>query len=832
MTLPAQTAHVEYFGDDSVGPFTYDWRIDSAGEMEVRVNSTVKTRDVHYTLSGIGNENGGNVTFITGQEPTTGAIVALRRIVDFDQLLDLVPNSALPAESVEARLDQLTKMMALINEEMGRTPTLRPGVKSAFRGLELPHPDSLSLLGNGKKVLSWNDAENTLILREFGNADELVGLISSTLETATFGGLPAAGDIATLRYVTDSVRGVWVDQGDHFYHLTGEWVDAKGFGCKGDGTTDDTLAIRSAISDCPQFGTVIFPPGVYLTSGWDISGRDDITFLGLGNPKIRHYEDGPNELNPGNEVIILADTCNNITIRGLTFDLNGQTDFGGILFYDSTNIRIEHNVFLFSDAPTPAHDYYAIIFGLGVGLSSNIYIRNNLVNGSVIEVNKAERVWIENNVSVNSLTNGIVWASLAEGNVCRDYHIHNNIVVNARGAAISVSYDAEPVNQTVERLSIRNNLVYYDNTSNDNRNAINVGDSQLILTDTGSIWNDIHICDNYIIWTTTASAVNSPDLIHVGLSQNGTGTMKRVSVKGNYIDGGYSDDSSRLDSAGILTQFIDQLNISNNHIRNFTTGIKYVAAGDASGSNGAVSIISMNIIQEIGESGLFLQGAVSAHESLICMGNIIQNTGLDMSATYPAIVLDRLISHSIFMGNYINASDASAGIVEDSGNIGNIYIGNRILNPSSKVVKDSPNVNTTAVGTGAATSGTDLQTVAVHAQTMGINGAVRVHAHGSVTDSAGANKSVKLFWGTTELAELAYVGAAEGEWSFDAIIQNDAAENAQQITVRGYNGTTLEVMDVLTSTQNTASAVIVKTQGTTADNNDEITSEVLRVDPL
>lgn len=59
------------------------------------------------------------------------------------------------------------------------------------------------------------------------------------------------------------------------------WVDVKASGARGNGTTDDTNAINSAISGSPEGSTIWFPPGTYLVSS-TIVLLPKRTYLGAG----------------------------------------------------------------------------------------------------------------------------------------------------------------------------------------------------------------------------------------------------------------------------------------------------------------------------------------------------------------------------------------------------------------------------------------------------------------------------------------------------------------------------------------------------------------------
>jgi hypothetical protein len=88
------------------------------------------------------------------------------------------------------------------------------------------------------------------------------------VDSFTKANLPPAGTAGRLARLTDDVRGLWMDQGTQWFSLSGEVVNVKEFGAKGDGVTDDTAAIQQVFNLAADPAVrplrVWFPRGEYL----------------------------------------------------------------------------------------------------------------------------------------------------------------------------------------------------------------------------------------------------------------------------------------------------------------------------------------------------------------------------------------------------------------------------------------------------------------------------------------------------------------------------------------------------------------------------------------
>lgn len=114
MTVSSDTNSVTYSGNGSTTVFPYSFKIfentdlivtliDDATEVE-----TVQTLTTDYTVSGAGNNSGGNVTFVTA--PASGKTVKIERNLAFTQTTVYTENDAFPAKSHEDALDRLTML--------------------------------------------------------------------------------------------------------------------------------------------------------------------------------------------------------------------------------------------------------------------------------------------------------------------------------------------------------------------------------------------------------------------------------------------------------------------------------------------------------------------------------------------------------------------------------------------------------------------------------------------------------------------------------------------------------------------------------------------------
>lgn len=116
--------------------FAYTFEIASKNDIEVLVDTTTKTVDVDYTVDGIGNSGGGNVTFFTA--PANGTVVTRIRKQPAVQSSTYTANEGFPHSRVEADYDKLWMAIQQIREQLHRSMLLPKSSALVDQGMDVP----------------------------------------------------------------------------------------------------------------------------------------------------------------------------------------------------------------------------------------------------------------------------------------------------------------------------------------------------------------------------------------------------------------------------------------------------------------------------------------------------------------------------------------------------------------------------------------------------------------------------------------------------------------------------------------------------------------------
>jgi len=254
MGVPSSAVYVKYTANGATTVFAYPFKLQSSAQLGVLVNDVVQVSG--FTISGIGADVGGNVTFSVA--PVNGAIVYLRRSSDMDR--DTTYNeSNFLVGTVNDDQDYQTMLVQEVNDKADRSFHVEQG-----SGIDTAMPDP-----QPNYLLGWNSGGSALVNIQalsgtLSNVDYKFSSVSAmSAQTGmtngalaqTFGYYTANdGGHGQYRYDSTSVATanggtiITASGGGRWLLLYDGEVHFKQFGATGDGTTDDTSAVAAALS--------------------------------------------------------------------------------------------------------------------------------------------------------------------------------------------------------------------------------------------------------------------------------------------------------------------------------------------------------------------------------------------------------------------------------------------------------------------------------------------------------------------------------------------------------------------------------------------------------
>lgn len=136
MTISSTTSRVSFAGNGSTTVFSFPYYFLDDADLVVilRVDSTgvetTKTITTHYTVTGAGDDAGGEVTMLTA--PASGETLIIYRDPSVIQETDLAENDSLPAETVEETFDRGVMIAQRLKNRLDRAVRLTEGYSSSF----------------------------------------------------------------------------------------------------------------------------------------------------------------------------------------------------------------------------------------------------------------------------------------------------------------------------------------------------------------------------------------------------------------------------------------------------------------------------------------------------------------------------------------------------------------------------------------------------------------------------------------------------------------------------------------------------------------------------
>ncbi|HHH4579708.1 TPA: phage tail fiber protein [Klebsiella michiganensis] len=357
MSVPNQTPYNIYTANGLTTVFAYEFYLISASDIQVTINGNEVTSG--YTVSGVGNTGGGEVTFLSA--PANGATVIFERVTPTYRLTDYQDNGDLLADTVNKDFDRLWMAIqrafiylgvALTRPLFGGGPFNANGYRIAnladpvneqdaatkkfvvenaniglARVLRVPEV-SVDLIPSTRirsnSLLGFNSEGNPVSIFSWTDTADLAIKLASSIGTSLVG--YSANDQAALRTVYARLK--------DFVSLHDYWYPTDG--------TDYAPALNKALSVSPN---VLIPPGKhYLKS--TVSLISGTRLIGLGPNCILSSPEAVSS-NGAEMITVLRTTgASDILLQGLTIEggcseiVSTKRAVRGVRFIECQDVRV------------------------------------------------------------------------------------------------------------------------------------------------------------------------------------------------------------------------------------------------------------------------------------------------------------------------------------------------------------------------------------------------------------------------------------------------------------------------------------------------------------
>lgn len=782
MTISNTTYRWPYTGDGSTIGFAYNNKIFQDSDLDVYVDGSLQTLSTDYTISGAGNESGGTVTFVTA--PANGASVVIIRGVPFDQEADLPDGGALPTSSIEDGLDKLTILVQQLQEELSRAPRFNPGT---IYDVSLDDPVANYFLRYGSAANTIEPVSQATLTDDDGNpiftTDDFYPRFDSV--AALIAAQPDSSAIRVTSYYGGWAATVAGPKGGFWAHKTGATNLAP---------TNGTAVSVSEIGGGDGTGSTT---GQSTQAGyfWDASGAE----WKLSKQLYTAYTFGAYGNGSNDDSTALND--------GSTF-LN--TEGGGRLLLEEGSFLVDSTVTAKSNVYLEGlGDHSQILIGTaGIDAvtmqasGSNIHIKNLRITGTSPAGDSNEKAIFGDTVSdfqvqnctIEKVNYGIKPDTCSHGDIthCR----FNDTTGTTQGTAVLLGDDPKHIIITDNTFKdIGFHCVYlsvgatYCTVGHNVMDTVAEAAINMNTLDTQNVTAHNTITDN------TMTGLAKSGIYIVGFTQHNTISLNKI----------YSPNEYGIRIEGNASYALTKQPIHNDLIGNEVYDPTLSGIEISNGSDNTI------------EGGRVTGGAAT--------GYVITTSGSDTSSYSYRNKITGVTSTGNDRG--LSLSGNTDGTKLDSSN--SVYsnttndyylISETNTEFEEQFLKDNSDYSTS--GTGADT----LATTTAPAYYLGQTGGFRITAAGTKTGTAG-NKTVEFSWDGL-LYTFHAAANDENDWRLEIEIIN-TANNAQRISYKGWNGTTM-TQGYETATKNTEGDRTMSLVGTCANGADTITQTMFLVE--
>ena len=269
MTVSNTTSRNQYASTSGQTVFPYTFEVFDKNDIVVLQNDTTLSEGTDYTVSGVGNDNGGNVTLVVGA--TIGDIITIYRDMAYQRTTDYQTSGDFLAQEVNDDFDRLwlaSQQNATNNNRTIRKPPEDPD----FLDMELP---AASLRAN--KYLSFGATGGLALTSNI--------VATETVQTGVFTPyfLPSTGSFGSITYSRQ--RGKYVRVGSFVYLSVQISLSALTVGTAAGG-----LVIRGLPYDGESISIAVDMAPISLAYGWTNAPAAGLVTTSGGAPLIALYK--------------------------------------------------------------------------------------------------------------------------------------------------------------------------------------------------------------------------------------------------------------------------------------------------------------------------------------------------------------------------------------------------------------------------------------------------------------------------------------------------------------------------------------------------------------
>lgn len=369
---------IQYIAASNQTVFSYGWPIFAATDLKVYLTGAgsepsdvddILVLNANYTVSGVGDENGGNITLTA--PASANDIITIQRLLPVERHIDYINGNAINANALNEDFDRIIMMIQDVNVYLYQ-------LIAKYQTTATIVPNELVLPILPPNYVWQGGPNNTVIAVTNDCEDDGCSTLRSELANATQGGGAGAYIVG---YYDEQLGSTTV--GDELDKLNtvvnNTLLSILQFGATNDGLTDTTPALNAAYNYCSlnQVRILTFPAGDYLFETQPDKAPLGMRILGAGTGITTILRD----FNASGSDAIFESEDVGLSVVGFSAVAEAGTTGGAFIKVAATNNDIYEaveidNIYIGYDEVSSKFDYGIVIAGASDFFIAGVLIDN------------------------------------------------------------------------------------------------------------------------------------------------------------------------------------------------------------------------------------------------------------------------------------------------------------------------------------------------------------------------------------------------------------------------------------------------------------------------